>query len=77
MRTKRKISLTIDANLYNSFEEAAKTYKMPKSQLVQEAIKCWLKIQTEALMSRGYEEMAEEDKAFAKVSLEAQKEILT
>ena len=50
--------------------------KLAKSQLAQEAFSLWLKKETEALMAKGYEEMAAEDKAFADVSLEAQREIL-
>ena len=37
---------------------------------------CWSKKQTESLMAKGYDEMAEEDKAFADVTFEAQREIL-
>ena len=76
MRTKRKVSLTIDENLYAAIEKASKTLKMAKSQVAQEAFSLWLKKETEALMAKGYEEMAEEDKAFADVTLEAQREIL-
>ena len=36
----------------------------------------WLKNQTETLMAKGYGEMAEEDKASADVTFEAQREIL-
>ena len=32
--------------------------------------------QTESLMAKGYDEMAEEDKALADVTFEAQREIL-
>ena len=76
MRTKRKVSLTIDEDLYEAIDKAAKTLKLAKSQLAQEAFSLWLKKETEALMAKGYEEMAEEDKAFADVTLEAQREIL-
>ena len=76
MRTKRKVSLTIDEDLYEAIEKASKTLKRAKSQLAQEALRLWLKKETEDLMAKGYEEMADEDKAFADVSFEAQKEIL-
>ena len=76
MRTKRKVSLTIDEHLYEAIDKASKTLKLAKSQLAQEAFSLWLKKETEALMAKGYEEMAEEDKAFADVTLEVQREIL-
>jgi hypothetical protein len=56
MRTKRKVSLTIDSDLYMDIEKAAKTFNMAKSQLTQEAFRLWLKMETEALMAKGYEE---------------------
>ena len=76
MRTKRKVSLTIDEEIYAAIDKASKTLNLAKSQLAQEAFSLWLKKQTETLMAKGYEEMAEEDKAFADVTFEAQREIL-
>ena len=76
MRTKRKISLTIDEDIYQSIEKAARELRLAKSQLAQEAFGLWLKKKTEALMAKGYEDMAEEDNAFAKHAFDAQKEIL-
>ena len=76
MRTKRKISLTIDEEIYAAIDKASKTLNLAKSQLAQEAFSLWLKKQTESLMAKGYEEMAEEDNAFAEVTFEAQREIL-
>jgi len=76
MRTKRKVSLTIDEELYAAIDKASKTLNLAKSQLAQEAFSLWLRKQTEALMAKGYEEMAEEDKVFADVTFEAQREIL-
>jgi hypothetical protein len=76
MRTKRKVSLTIDEDIYTAIDKASKTLNLAKSQLAQEAFSLWLKKQTEALMAKGYEDMAEEDKAFADVTFEAQREIL-
>ncbi len=76
MRTKRKISLTIDTDIYDAFEKVSKINNIAKSQIVQEAIKLWLKKQTEDLMAKGYEDMAEEDKIFTNVTFEAQREVL-
>ena len=76
MITKRKVSLTIDEEIYAAIDKASKTLNLAKSQLAQEAFSLWLKKQTESLMAKGYDEMAEEDKAFADVTFEAQREIL-
>jgi len=76
MRTKRKVSLTIDEEIYAAIDKASKTLNLAKSQLAQEAFSLWLKKQTESLMAKGYDEMAEEDKAFADVTFDAQREIL-
>ncbi len=51
--------------------------KGSKIRLAQEALKLWLNKQTEALMAKGYEEMAEEEGAFAELTFAAQQEILT
>jgi len=76
MRSKKKVSLTLDEDLCIDIEKAAKAFKMPKSQLAQKAFRLWLEKETEALMAKGYEEMAEEDTAFADLTFQAQKEIL-
>jgi hypothetical protein len=76
MRTKRKVSLTIDEETYNAIEKASRTRRIAKSQLAQEALCLWLKKETEALMAKGYEEMAEEDEKLAALTFEAQREIL-
>jgi len=77
MRTKKKISVTIDAEIFEAIEEAAKTRKIAKSQLAQEAFKMWLKKKTEESMAEGYVEMATEDREYADTALNAQKEILS
>lgn len=76
MGVKKKVSLTLDEDLCAEIEKAAKTLNMPKSQLAQKAFRLWLEKETEALMAKGYEEMAKEDKALADFTFQAQKEIL-
>jgi len=76
MRTKKKVSLTIDRDLYIAVEKAAKTFNIAKSHLAQEAFRLWLKNKTEALMAEGYEDMREEDKKIADITLPSQSEIL-
>ena len=75
MRTKKKISLTINEDTYLAISEASKTYRIAKSQLAQEAFSLWLKKETEALMAKGYEEMGKEDNTMAEQAFDAQKEI--
>ena len=65
MRTKRKISITIDSELLRAFDNASKTYSMTRSHMAQEAFALWLKKKTEQLMAKGYSKTAEEDKEFA------------
>ena len=77
MRTKRKISLTIDSELLSAFDDASKTYRMARSHMAQEAFALWLKKKTEQLMAKGYSKTAEEDKEFAELSFEAQREIVS
>jgi metal-responsive CopG/Arc/MetJ family transcriptional regulator len=77
MRTKKKISVTIDAEIFEAIEKAAKTRKIAKSQLAQEAFRMWLKKKTEESMAEGYVEMAKEDREYADTALNAQKEILS
>lgn len=76
MGTKTKLSVTIDEETLVAIDKASKAYHVSKSRLAQEAFKLWLKKQTQELMAKGYEEMAKEDKEFAKLSFEAQREIL-
>jgi metal-responsive CopG/Arc/MetJ family transcriptional regulator len=77
MRTKKKISVTIDAEIFEAIEKAAETCNIAKSRLAQEAFRLWLKKRTEELMAAGYIEMAREDGEFADTTLDAQKEILS
>ncbi|MDY7032708.1 MAG: hypothetical protein SVY10_12480 [Thermodesulfobacteriota bacterium] len=76
MGRKKKVTLTLDEALCAEIEKAALTFNMAKSQLAQKAFRLWLKKETEALMAKGYEEMAEEDRAFADLTFQSQREIL-
>ncbi len=77
MQTKRKLSLTVDNLIFGALEEASRTYNMAKSHIVQQALELWLRRETEALMAKGYEEMAEEDRELAEVAFESQREIIS
>lgn len=76
MRTKRKLSITIDYKLLEEIEKASKVHHFSKSRLTEEALKLWFKKNTEELMARGYKEMAKEDQEFAELALEAQREVI-
>jgi metal-responsive CopG/Arc/MetJ family transcriptional regulator len=76
MRTKRKLSITIDYKLFGEMENASKIHHVSKSRLNEEAIKLWLKKNTEELMAKGYKEMAKEDQELAELTLEAQREVV-
>ena len=77
MRTKKKMSVTIDVDIFEAIEKAAEVCNISKSQLAQEAFRLWFKKRTEELMAKGYVEMAREDREFADTTLDAQKEILS
>ena len=76
MRSKRKLSITIDNKLLEEVEKTSKTQKFSKSKLTEEALKLWFQKDREELMAKGYQEMAEEDQHFADQALEPQKEAL-
>ena len=76
MRTKRKLSITVDYKLLEEIEKASKVHHFSKSRLTEEALKLWFKKNTEELMARGYKEMAEGDQEFAELALEAQREVI-
>jgi len=77
MKTKKKMSITIDADIFEAVEKAAASCNMAKSHLAQEAFSLWLKKRTEALMAKGYAEMASEDQEFINTAFNAQDEILS
>ncbi len=77
MKTKKKMSITIDADIFNAVEKAAASCNMAKSHLAQEAFSLWFKKRTEELMAKGYVEMASEDQEFINLAFNAQNEILS
>ena len=76
MRTKKKLSITIDNKLLEEVEKVAKAQKFSKSQLTAKALKLWFKKNQEELMAEGYRAMAKEDQDFMELTLKAQKEVL-
>ena len=76
MRNKGKLSITIDYKLLEEMEKASRKNRFSKSRLTEEALRLWFKKNTEELMAKGYEEMTEEDRKIAELTLEAQREII-
>ena len=74
---KHKLSITIDEEIFQAIEATSKSYNIAISQLAQKAFKVWLKTEIESMMAKGYEEMKKEDKAFADMTFEAQRKILS
>jgi len=77
MKTKKKMSITIDADIFEAVEKATASCNMAKSHLAQEAFILWFKKRTEELMAKGYAEMAREDQEFINMAFNAQNEILS
>lgn len=76
MRTKRKLSITVDYKLLEEIEKTSKAHHFSKSRLTEEALKLWFKKNTEELMARGYKKMAEGNQEFTELALEAQREVI-
>ena len=73
---KERLSITIDPDLLEKIEKISKQEKISRSRIITEALKLWEQKKIENLMRKGYLESAKEDKEFAKLSFEAQREIL-
>lgn len=76
MRTKGKLSITIDYKLLEEIKETSKVHHFSKSRLTEEALKLWFKKNKEELMAKGYKEMVKEDQEYAELALEAQREVI-
>lgn len=76
MKAKRKMSVTIDADIFEAVEKLAKRKKIAKSHLAEEAFREWLRKYIEREMAKGYENLSSEDEAFSDIAFEAQREIL-
>jgi hypothetical protein len=66
----------LDEEVYDAIERASEAQNMAKSQVAEDALRLWLKKETEALMAKGYEDIAEEDEEMAAIAFEAQRETL-
>jgi len=74
MGTKSKLSVTVDREVLDAVDRACRRFHVAKSRVAEEALRLWLKTRTEKLMAEGYEAMAAEDKEFAEIAFQAQRE---
>ena len=72
---REKLSVTVDPHLYGLIERHAARTKLPKSKIVEEAIRVWERAQLAALAREGYQNTAPEDLADAEAYLKALDEI--
>lgn len=71
-----KLSVTVDPNVYQTITRHAEKAKVPKSRIVEEAIRVWEKNRLALLAKEGYLNMADENAADAEAYLPAMSEIM-
>jgi predicted transcriptional regulator len=72
---REKISVTIDPALYEAVDRHARRTRVPKSKVIEDAIRLWQRNQAVALAREGYQATAREDLADAEAYLAALDEI--
>lgn len=76
MKARReKLSVTIDPGLHRAIERHAILTKVPKSQVVEDAIRVWERSRLAALAREGYQKTNREDLADAEAYLTSLGEI--
>jgi len=68
---REKLSVTVDPQLYRAIERHAEDSSVPKSRIIEEAIRLWERSRLAALAREGYEKMAKEDVRDAEAYLSA------
>jgi len=68
---REKLSVTVDPQLYRAIERHAEDSSVPKSRVIEEAIRLWERSRLAALAREGYEKMAKEDVRDAEAYLSA------
>ncbi len=61
MPHKLKVTLSLDEDLVEELERTSRETKKSRSRLVQEALKLWRRMELQAKLARGYQEMADEN----------------
>jgi len=69
---REKLSVTVDPQLYRAIERHAEDFSVPKSRIIEEAIRLWERSRLAALAREGYEKMAKEDVRDAEAYLSPQ-----
>ena len=72
---REKLSVTVDPCVYDAIEQHAARTKLPKSKIVEEAIRVWERTRLAALAREGYQNTAPEDLADAEAYLAVLDEI--
>jgi len=73
---REKLSVTVDPRLYRVVERHAKRTKVPKSKVVEEAIRVWERTRLAALAREGYQKMANENLQDAEAYLSVLDELM-
>ena len=71
MAKKAKVTLSIDAELDEKLSEIGRKRRVPKSRLVEEALRVWARKRVEEELRVGYTAMAGEDARTAEEFLPA------
>jgi predicted transcriptional regulator len=72
---REKLSVTVDPRLYQVVERYAERTKVPKSRIIEEAIRLWERSHVAALAREGYQKTKEGDLRDAEAYLPALDEI--
>jgi len=72
---REKVSVTIDPGLYEAIDRHARRSRVPKSKVIEDAIRLWQRSQAARLAREGYQATAGEDLADADAYLAALDEI--
>ena len=76
MRSKVKVTISLDALLAQELNEAGRKTGKSRSRLMEEALEFWRRSRLEHELKRGYQAMADEDRQTAEASLAVQREAL-
>ncbi len=76
MASKVKVTVSVDEGLVRTLTGASRRSRKPRSQLVEEALRLWQRMQLRQALKEGYEAMAKEDRATAERHLKAGREVL-
>jgi metal-responsive CopG/Arc/MetJ family transcriptional regulator len=76
MRSKVKVTISLDALLAQELNEAGRKTGKSRSRLMEEALEFWRRSRLEHELKRGYQAMADEDRQTAEASLAVQRDAL-